>query len=273
MRPGKPLKKNQHGLIHSIKKNLSWLDPFTYADLFLEHMGQKDNSLVSWPVYIVTAFISAWLIYTILGFLLGTRTPAVIVVSGSMEPTFYRGDIMVLTGVTPSTLNAQEVTLPFSIGNKNIYTYARTYCSVKGISKLVECRELRPYVARRALPITNFSTERICFPYVNKCVELNKKGGIVVYFSHILRRRIIHRAVVKIHAKDGTFVLTKGDSVKNPLIDQEGGLASSAVSVNKLYGKVIFMIPKLGYVKLIIMDDIPCILTHLTDFSKRCVLP
>ena len=273
LRPGKPLKRSNHSLFASIKKVLSRLDPFTYADMLLERAGLKGNEFASWPIYLLTALISAWLIYTTLGFILGTRSPAVIVLSGSMEPTFYRGDIMVLTGVTAKTLNAQEVTLPFSIGNKNLYSYARTYCEVKGLSKLIECRALFPYIERRQLPFSSFNTKRICFPDVNKCIELNKKGDIVVYLSDTRHIPIIHRVVVKIRARDGTFVLTKGDSIYNSLVDQEAGLSSSAVPVKKLEGKVLFMIPKLGYVKLIIMDDIPCIIAHPTNFSQKCILP
>ena len=121
LRPGKPLKKSKQSVLSVIGKNLYRLDPFTYADILLERLGQKENNLVAWPVYLLTAFLSAWLIYTVLGFILGTRAPAVIVVSGSMEPTFYRGDIMVLTGATPENLKAQTVELPYALANRNIY--------------------------------------------------------------------------------------------------------------------------------------------------------
>ncbi|MCD6478972.1 MAG: hypothetical protein J7L44_03745 [Candidatus Diapherotrites archaeon] len=276
LRPGKPLKKSKQSVLSVIGKNLHMLDPFTYADILLERIGQRENKLVAWPVYLLTAFLSAWLIYTVLGIILGTRAPAVVVVSGSMEPTFYRGDIMVLTGATPENLKAQTVELPCALTSKNIYEYAETYCAVEDINELVECKQIIPYAKKGLIPSSKFVTKRICFPSIDKCIELNKKGDVVVYTSDSPRyygKQIIHRAVVKIRANDGTFVLTKGDSIYNPLIDQEAGLASSAVPINKLEGKVFFMIPKLGYIKLIILDDIPCILLHPLDFMEKCELP
>jgi signal peptidase I len=273
LRPGKSLKRPKQGILSVIGKNLYRLDPFTYADILLERIGQKENNLVVWPVYLLTAFLSAWLIYTILGLILGTRAPAVIVISGSMEPTFYRGDIMVLTGVSPENLNAQEVVLPFSVRDKNLSQYAKTYCAIEDVNELIECRQIIPYAKKGVIPPSKFVTKRICFPSVDKCIELNKEGDIVVYMSDTYKRPIIHRVVVKIRANDGTFVLTKGDSIYNPLIDQEAGLAGSAVPIEKLEGKVFFMIPKLGYIKLIIVDDIPCILSHLSNFTEVCELP
>jgi len=276
LRPGIAIKRKQAksaSIFVRIRKNLRWIDPFTYADLFLEHIGQEKNKLVSWPVYLLTAFVSAWLIYTILGLILGTRTPAVIVLSGSMEPTFYRGDIMVLVGANAENLKAQTVELPLALDDKNIYAYAETYCKLADREELIECKQLIPYVRKGLLPVSKFETKRICFPSIDKCIELNKEGDVVVYTSDTLGIPIIHRAVAKIYAKDGVFLLTKGDSVYNALIDQEAGLAGKAVNISKLDGKAIFMIPKLGYVKLIIMDDIPCILLHPFDFTRKCILP
>lgn len=276
LRPGKATKRKQANalsIFKYIRKNLRWLDPFTYADLLLAHFGCEENKAVAWPVYLITAFISAWLIYAILGFILGTPTPAVIVLSGSMEPTFYRGDIMVLTGANTENLKAQAIELPFSLDDKNIYAYAKTYCLLKDRNKFIECKQLIPYAKAGLLPISKFETKQICFPSIDKCIELNKEGDVVVYNSDTLGIPIIHRAVVKIYAKDGVFLLTKGDSIYNALIDQEAGLASKAVSITELDGKVIFMIPKLGYVKLLVLDDTICIAKHPSDFTEKCVLP
>lgn len=276
LRPGKSTRKMHRDALNifkHIRENLHWLDPFTYADMLLAHFGYEENKAVAWPIYLITAFISAWLIYTVLGFILGTRTPAVIVLSGSMEPTFYRGDIMVLTGANAENIKAQAIELPFALDDKPLYAYAKTYCELKDRNEPIECKQLIPYAKSGLLPISKFETKQICFPSVDRCIELNKKGDVVVYNSDTLGIPIIHRAVVKIYAKDGLFLLTKGDSIYNALIDQEAGLASKAISVDSLEGKTIFMIPKLGYVKLLLLDDPICIFTHLPDFTEKCVLP
>ena len=273
LRPGRQKHSAFGGMLKKAKEKMRWLDPFTYADILLLRIGQQDNKLEAWPIYLLTAFITAWLIYTIAGFILGTASPAVVVMSGSMEPTFYRGDIMILHGVDAESLKAPSVNLPVAIGNKNLYDYAITYCELKGSDKTFECRELIPYMQAGMLPYSKLRSKQICFPSADRCVDISKENDIVVYNSDTLGIPVIHRVVVKLYAKDGTFVLTKGDSVYNPLIDQEAGLASGAIPIEELQGKVIFAIPKLGYVKLLLMDDLPCIIMHPLDFMKKCRLP
>lgn len=260
----------------SLRERLSffkWIDPFTYADLLLERINKKDNSLVSWGVYLITAFLSALLLYSVLGILFRTPSPMVIVVSGSMEPSFYRGDVMVLTGWTIEQLNAPVVELPnTSIDGVDIARYAVAKCSVKGLDYLVPCRSLLWDLRLGGLKKEDVVAKKIYFPSVDKEIEITKEGGVVVYFSETESKPIIHRVVVKIHAKDGWFVLTKGDSVYNSLIDQDAGLSKGAVKIEELHGKSVFLIPKIGYVKLILLDDIPCFLA--SPFTgARCQFP
>lgn len=93
-----------------LREKLKWLDPFTYVDKFLmPKINPKNNEVIAWVIYLVSAFVFAFAIYTILGLLLGTNSPMVIVVSGSMEPTMYRGDVVVLHGVNPADIKAPEI--------------------------------------------------------------------------------------------------------------------------------------------------------------------
>jgi len=46
---------------------------------------------------IVVMFIAAWIFYQVLGIITGTNMPIVAVVSASMEPTLYRGDLLFVT--------------------------------------------------------------------------------------------------------------------------------------------------------------------------------
>ncbi|MEM4663054.1 MAG: hypothetical protein QXM75_03460 [Candidatus Diapherotrites archaeon] len=268
LRPKKSKEKKEgkiHSKIKKLQEKLKWIDPFTYTDMLLEKIGQKDNKLVAWPLEVLVAFVTAWLIYFLLGLALNTKSPAVVVMSGSMIPTFYRGDIMVLQGVSYESLVVPEVILNENIAGRKLSDYAVTYCSVNSIADLVECRVL---LQNPKVKITNVQTKKVCFKSIAKCVDINKEGDIVVYYSDTLHEPIIHRAVVKIRAKDGNFVLTKGDNnATNFFLDQDAGIASSAVPVERLDGKAIFMIPYLGYVKLFLMDDLPCILASYIRYG------
>ncbi len=60
-------------------------------------------------IYIVIGLVAAFTINTGLAFALDTSKPVMAVVSGSMEPIFYRGDLIVSKGVPPETLEVSDV--------------------------------------------------------------------------------------------------------------------------------------------------------------------
>jgi len=68
-----------------------------------------------------------------------------------------------------------------------------------------------------------------------------KVGDVIVYSTPSSRAPIIHR-IIKIN-DDGTYQ-TKGDN-NSFQIEYE-----KSVNKNQIHGKVIFVIPKLGYVKV-----------------------
>jgi len=70
-------------------------------------------------------------------------------------------------------------------------------------------------------------------------------GDVVVYSKPNQGVPIIHR-IIKINP-DGSFV-TKGDH--NPADDVTSRIVSKPVSLSQVHGKVIFIIPKLGYFKV-----------------------
>jgi len=62
-------------MLKKLREKLKWLDPFTYVDLYLMPIinpGKKE--WISMVVYIISAFIFAFLIFNGLGFLLGTSS-------------------------------------------------------------------------------------------------------------------------------------------------------------------------------------------------------
>ena len=102
-------------MLKKIKERLNWLkylDPFYYVDTYVVPKVNPENiEWINWVIYVVSALFFAWLIYSLLGFLLATASPMVIVVSGSMEPVLYRGDVVVMQGASPENLVAESTTL------------------------------------------------------------------------------------------------------------------------------------------------------------------
>lgn len=230
-----------------LKARLKWVDPFTYSDLLLEKTGYSQNGAIRFVVELVTAFVTAFVLYSVIGLLLGTSMPIVIVVSGSMEPVFHRGDIVILQGVSSAqSVSVQETTLNTPLEGKGFWDFGSVnyFLDERGrqftYSLVVDSNEYR----------------------------LRTDGDIVVYFSQFPLRKpepVIHRAVLKIHATDGDYFLTKGDD--NPVIDQDCGrillgspehscITLHPIKTSQLQGKAVGWIPMLGYIKLILVDDL-----------------
>jgi signal peptidase I len=60
-------------------------------------------------VYIFAGIFIAFMIYSILGFGLGTSKPVLTVVSGSMEPVLQVGDLIILKGVEPEDIVVGDI--------------------------------------------------------------------------------------------------------------------------------------------------------------------
>ncbi len=242
-------KKNTENFFSNIKKRLSflkWLDPFHYVDLFIMPQVKKitKNEFVELIVNVFFAALFAYIFYSILALLFGVASPLVIVYSASMEPNLYRGDIIGLTKTTGSMDFGEEIILDKSI--KNIA--ASDYVSAKFIDGNFY-----------ALIFSN-----------GKEVLYNKDSRTIVYNSFPTNIPIIHRAIVKIKANDGDFVLTKGDNALtnitfdqdcgkvNPLIpaSEKNCITFYAIPIEEIQGVAFFNIPKLGCVKLWLVDDL-----------------
>ncbi len=62
------------------------------------------RKIITAILLIVFAFSGSFLIYYIMQISLNTDTPMVVVVSGSMEPNLYKGDLLFLTGKDPGLI-------------------------------------------------------------------------------------------------------------------------------------------------------------------------
>ena len=243
-------------------KKLKWLDPFTYVDILLAKINPKHNAWIDWPVYLISAFLFAWIAYSIFGFLFSTSAPFIIVLSPSMEPVLYRGDIVIMLGAKAETLNVQEATVDVPLEGKAFWDFA-TLAYYRNPDGTLEAKTIS-------------LSEKQNF-------EIKKDGGIIVYFSKYRQEPIIHRAVLKIIAPDGTYIITKGDSIHNTTIDQDCGrvvngmperdcISLYPVTNNDIQGKMLFKIPLLGYVKLLIFDDLPQLLFGCPQ-GRVCYFP
>ncbi len=228
------------------REKLKWIDPFTYVDLYImPKVNPEDSEAISWVVYLASAFLFAWLIYTGLGLAFGTESPMMIVVSASMEPLYHRGDVILLHGATAESINSPEVVLDIpSLKEKELYSFAEPVYS----DSLPKHIEAISFNQGKNLPIT-------------------QKGDIVVYWSERMNEPVVHRTVAKLRADDGWYLLTKGDSIHNTTIDQDCGFIINGQSqkpciefyplpIEKLQGKAFFQVPLLGCVKLWLLDDL-----------------
>ncbi len=74
------------------------------APIKQEKKPSVKRKIIVTVILLVVAFSGAFLIYFIMQRTLNTDTPMVVVVSGSMEPNLYRGDLLFLRGVNPETI-------------------------------------------------------------------------------------------------------------------------------------------------------------------------
>ncbi|MFA6268978.1 MAG: hypothetical protein WCW13_06820 [archaeon] len=251
---------------------LKWFDPFTYVDMFVMPQVKKINNseVLEFIVNVLFALIFAWAIYTILGILFNNSTPLVIVYSASMENTFFRGDVMGLTKAVDADNFGEVVFL-----NRNI----KSVPTIEFVSPIYSETKLSGFLFKNSISSTNE-------------VSLTKSGSVIVYpafnpSSSDNGKPIIHRAVVKLVALDGNFVLTKGDnSITNSTFDQDCGVINQnfsfsekpcitlyATPVSEVAGKAFFRIPLVGCVKLWLIDDFLSVITTgklPRDFKGIC---
>lgn len=220
-------------------------------------VNPSGNEWLGIAVYLVSAFVFAWCIYTALGFAFGTGSPMVIVVSGSMEPLYHRGDVIVLFGANSQNVQAQEVRL-------DLPSLKDTPFSKIAVPEYVQTPETT----------AGFLLDKIKFSN-GKEIGIDRNGSIVVYNSNFTGQPIIHRAVAKIRAGDGYYLLTKGDSINNPTIDQDCGtvyyqdaekttpyatekpcITLYPVPLTGLQGTAVFQLPAIGCAKLWLFDDL-----------------
>jgi signal peptidase I len=230
-----------------LKKYTKWLDPYIYLDLVIDKLfgkTNKKNKFIINILYILYSVLLAYLLYTFIGLILGTSLPLATVVSGSMEPNFYRGDIVIVANA--KNIKAQIIDINENIKNKDIKDFSKMefFPNSYGLNEIY------------SITIGNET--------INLDDTIKNNNSVVIYKSNIYGKLIIHRVVLILNANDGTYVISKGDNHKtNRIIDEDCDLSPKTliptkgclniypINIKDLYGKKIGRIPYIGYLKLI----------------------
>lgn len=190
-----------------------------------------EDSLLSWIVNIILAFVIVkYLIYPLLGLVLSTSYPLVAVVSSSMDHTIL----------------AKE--------GSNIYEICGEHFSEEKYLDIDEYWKICGNYYESKFYITKPEFQQ--FPYSNGFKKGDimillgskniKTGDIIVYSNPNYQYPIIHRVVKGYKKNSITYYKTKGDhnNVEDPM------------DTDQPIGKVIWRIPKLGYIKIIFINYI-----------------
>jgi len=255
----------------SFFSKLKWFDPFTYVDLFVMPRVKKitSNDWVERLVNVFFAGVFAIIIYLFFGLLFGTSAPFVIIYSESMEPIFYRGDIIGLTKLNEQTMLGKEIFINQNLRNVPVNMFAEPIYKNGSIEKII-------FSGGQEFNISEI---------ISNNSLLN--NAVIVYQAYPKNIPIIHRSIIKINALDGQFILTKGDNKKtNITFDQDCGridqlrllsekecITFYAIPVEEIQGVKFFQIPKLGCVKLWLFDNLLSLITIgklPNDFKGVC---
>ncbi len=170
-------------------------------------------------IYGILGIVSAYIFYFFLGVVLQTSLPVVAVVSGSMDHGINEDGTPCHEGVG------------YRENFEGWWTFCQTFYSNIGLTK----------EQFRAFPFSD-GFEKGDMPIVSGWGGY-EVGDVIVYNAPTESAPIIHR-IIKMNL-DGTFQ-TKGDhnSGQNPY--------ELSINGSQIYGKVIFIFPKLGYLKVVL---------------------
>ena len=189
----------------------------------------KDESIWSWLANIVVAFLLIrFVVYPILGIILGTGFPIVAVVSESMDH-----------GLSDNLLCGEHFDNGFKESFDNYWDTCGLWYESKGISKA----EFKKFPFRNG-----FYKGDVIILYRTKNLEV----GDILVFQGNKPQPIIHR-IVKAWEEDGQdFYQTKGDHNS----DSSEPIQEMKISKERLLGKGLVRIPYLGWLKILFVDAV-----------------
>ena len=191
----------------------------------------KDDSIWSWLVNIIIAFlVIRYVVYPVLGIVLGTGFPIVAVVSESMEHGTHND---VLCGQQFDT---------FHESFNAYWTVCGDWYEQNGISKADFLQ----------FPFNNgFDKGDVIILW--RANRDNTEVGDVLVFQGTKPQPIIHR-VVRVWEEDGEqFYQTKGDHNSGSI---QGGFGETKIAQERVFGQGILRVPYLGWMKILFVDAV-----------------
>ncbi len=189
----------------------------------------NDNSLWSWLANIIVAFVVIrYIIYPVLGIVLGTSFPIVAVVSESMEHGLHNQE---LCGQTMSE---------FQESFSNYWKYCGNWYEQRDITK----EQFQNF------PLANgFNKGDVIILWKAKTIKI----GDVLVFEGNRPQPIIHRVVAVNKLNQQMFYQTKGDHNSGTI---SRGLAEDSIGTERIYGKALLRVPYLGWIKILFVDAV-----------------
>ncbi|MBI2508215.1 signal peptidase I [Candidatus Woesearchaeota archaeon] len=191
----------------------------------------KDDSFASLLVNILIAIVLIkFVVYPILGLILGTSFPVVAVVSCSMQhdATNCWADCYLKGQGNLNYCMNREENLCGKNAEKNYWGACGEWYENKGITK----DEFEEFPQKNGFNIGDI--------FVLKKADSVEIGDVIVYNNKVNNAPIIHRVV---DIKDGYYT-TKGDHNSDTFFFEE------KIAKEQVYGKVLLKIPYLGWVKV-----------------------
>ena len=195
------------------------------------HFFWHDDSIWSWIANIIVAFmIIRFLVYPILGIMLGTSFPIVAVISESMEHGLYNNQLC-------------DHTVPdYKESFDNYWKICGSWYENIGITQ------------------DQFNSFRFSDGFTKGDVIIlwranrnNINLGDVLVFNGGKSQPIIHR-VVKITQEDGQYYYqTKGDHNGRSI---DGFLGETEIGEERIFGKGVIRLPYLGWLKILFVDAV-----------------
>jgi signal peptidase I len=192
----------------------------------------NDDTIASWIANIIVAFIVIrFIVYPLLGVILGTGFPIVAVVSESMEH-----------GLGPNGDLCGKQFINFQESYDNYWGVCGNWYEKEGISK----EEFSQFTLNKG-----FDKGDVIILW--RAHKNNIKLGDILVFQGNKPQPIIHR-VVKLWEENGKyFYSTKGDHNSDSI---NGEFGETRISEERIYGKGIIRIPYLGWLKILFVDAV-----------------
>lgn len=207
----------------------------------------EDDSLLSWVVNIVLAFILIkFIVYPLLGLMLATSHPIVAVVSGSMEhktvhPCIER-DALGLCKSTDKDVYAicgNKFSSKQKVNNDFFWLTCSGFYEEFGITK----EDFSTYPLKKGFNTGDIMVLRGKKP---KDIEI---GDVIVFWGS-KEEPIIHRVVKKTLINERYIFQTKGDHNSKSNSDE------LAISKDMLIGKAVLRVPFFGWIKILFLKAV-----------------